>query len=246
MTSAKDTSVGAATGAKDYVKDTLVGVKDSTCDAASKAGEKVENARSSIAEKGHGTENISNIPHRPRTLFYSCTDAKEYIKESAKGAKDSLMGSTEEAKNKIKEKAEGAKETVKQSAEGAKESAKETGANVTEKSRGNVISIFLLDSSWTIFFRFLIEGLESMKESAEKPEGHHESKGILGTLRDMLTPESSETAKCKLRLILFFNTVQSQLDMIDSFLFLFPATEETKSNADIAKGTLTCDFFFVN
>nr|CAH0107054.1 unnamed protein product [Daphnia galeata] len=29
-----------------------------------------------------------------------------------------------------------------------------------------------------------------MKESAEKPEGHHESKGILGTLRDMLTPEN--------------------------------------------------------
>ena len=40
-----------------------------------------------------------------------------------------------------------------------------------------------------------------MKESAEKPEGHHESKGILGTLRDMLTPETSETAKCKLRLV---------------------------------------------
>lgn len=100
----------------------------------------------------------------------------------------------------MKEKAEGAKETVQQSAEGAKESAKETGSNVAERGRGKMpFQYSNLDSS--LNFRFLKEGVESMKESSEKPEGHHESRGILGTLRDMLTPEFAETPKGKLPLI---------------------------------------------
>ncbi len=126
-------------------------------------------------------------------------DAKEYVKESAKGAKESLKESVEGAKDTIKEKAEGAKDTVKEKAEGAKESAKETGSNVTEKGRGKMLFIFIINSR--LKYCFPIEGLELMKESSAKPEGHHESKGILGTLRDMLTPEFAETPKCKLSLI---------------------------------------------
>lgn len=66
-------------------------------------------------------------------------DAKEYVKESSKGAKESLKESVEGAKDSIKEKAEGAEDTVKEKAEGAKESAKETGSNVTEKGRGKML-----------------------------------------------------------------------------------------------------------
>lgn len=41
------------------------------------------------------------------------------------------------------------------------------------------------------------EGMESMKESAERPESHEESRGILGTIRDWVTPEFAETPKSK-------------------------------------------------
>ena len=39
------------------------------------------------------------------------------------------------------------------------------------------------------------EGMESMKEGAQKPESREESKGILGTIRDWVTPEFAESSK---------------------------------------------------
>lgn len=69
MASARDTSMGAATGAKDYVKDTITGAKDSTYDAAVRAREKLEEARASIVGKGNGV----------MLLFCKIVDAKTYV-----------------------------------------------------------------------------------------------------------------------------------------------------------------------
>ena len=125
FSSAKDTSIGAATGAKDYVKDTLVGAKDSTVDAAGKARDKLEQARSSIAEKGHGVSSITSNYLNDELKIVLVLDAKEYIKETATGAKDT-----------VEESAKGAKDSLKESAEGAKDYAREKGSNVADRSHG--------------------------------------------------------------------------------------------------------------
>lgn len=52
--------------------------------------------------------------------------------------------------------------------------------------------------------------MESMKESARQPEGQQESKGILGTIRDYLTPEFSETEKSEFSQ---FTTLTTDKDM---------------------------------
>lgn len=45
---------------------------------------------------------------------------------------------------------------------------------------------------------FSAEGVESARDAVKHPEAERESKGILGTIRDWVTPEHSETQKSAL------------------------------------------------
>lgn len=72
-----------------------------------------------------------------------------------------------------------------------------------------------------------------MKESAQQPEGQQESKGILGTIRDYLTPEFAETAKSELPWSSNLRDIVKKLTFFNSVV---TADEGTKSSSEQAKG----------